>query len=334
MQQRVTVPRKRLEIIELADAAAECSFAQDVRAGLSSRPRILSPKYLYDEVGSALFDAITHLPEYYLTACETDILREWGWEIVRVLDEPVEFLELGSGSAQKTQVLIDEALRAQSTLRYSPIDISPDALRVSSTALVERYPGLSVRAYAGDYFTVLASGALTFSRRVLAMLMGSNLGNYEPHEARDLVALIGRTLRPGDGVLLGVDRKKDRETLELAYDDPTGVTAAFDKNVLARINRELGGNFDLRAFEHVARYDEQRGCVDSSLRAILDQHVRIDALDLDLKFSRGESIHMESSYKFDDADIAELATSCGFTLRKTWSDRARRFAVHLLVRTR
>jgi L-histidine Nalpha-methyltransferase len=334
MQQRITIPRERLEIIELTGAAAESRFAQDVRSGLTAQPRRLSSKYLYDDVGSALFDAITHLPEYYLTAAESEILRQWGWQIVRELDEPLEFLELGSGSALKTRVLIEEALRVQSSLLYSPIDISLDALRASSSALVERYRGLSVRAYAGDYFTVLASGALRTSRRVLAMLMGSNVGNYEPEEARGLIALLGRALRPGDGLLLGADYKKDRATLELAYDDPAGVTAAFDKNVLARINRELGGSFDVRAFEHVARYDEARGCVDSALRSTISQRVRIEALDLDLEIARGESIHTESSYKFDDGDIARLAAAGNFTVRKTWRDRAGRFGVHLFVRAR
>lgn len=334
MQQRVTIPRERLEIVELADAAAEHHFARDVRAGLSAVPRRLSARYLYDDVGSALFDAITHLPEYYLTAAETEILREWGWEIVRTLDEPVEFLELGSGSAAKTRLLIEEALRVQPALHYSPIDISLDALRESSTALVERYRGLTVRAYAGDYFSVLTSGALRFSRRVLAMLMGSNLGNYEPREARELVALIGRTLRPGDGILIGVDRKKDHATLERAYDDPIGVTAAFDRNILARINRELGADFDIRSFEHVVHYDKTRGSVESSLRSTVQQHVRVDALELELDFAQGERIHTESSYKFDDEDVAKLAAACGFTLRKTWSDRGKRFGVHLLVRAR
>ncbi|MGA7746663.1 MAG: L-histidine N(alpha)-methyltransferase [Candidatus Aquilonibacter sp.] len=333
MRQWVTIPRDRLEIVELAGAAAGDHFPQDVRAGLTAEPRALSSKYFYDDLGSVLFDAITHLPEYYLTRAETEILREWGWEIVRVLDEPVEFLELGSGSASKTRQLIEEVLRVQPTLHYSPIDISLDALRESSTTLVESFPGLRVRAYAGDYFTVLASGALTFERRVLAMLMGSNIGNYEPHVARELIALISRTLRPGDGMLLGVDRKKDRETLELAYNDPTGVTAAFDRNLLARINRELGGTFDLRNFDHVVHYDEKRGCVNSYLQSRGEQRVRIAALDLDIAFTDGERIHTESSYKYNDDDVAELAAASGFELRKTWTDRASRFALHLLVRT-
>ncbi|HTU69419.1 MAG TPA: L-histidine N(alpha)-methyltransferase [Candidatus Baltobacteraceae bacterium] len=332
MQLRVTIPRDRLEIVEVAGAAADHHFADDVRRGLSARSKALSPKYFYDELGSALFDAVTYTPEYYLTSSETEILREWGWEIVRVLDEPVDFLELGSGSANKTRLLIEEALRVQPNLHYSPIDISADALRNASLALVERYAALSVRAYAGDYFTVLRSGALRFERRVLAMLMGSNLGNYEPQTARELVALIARALRPGDGLLLGLDRKKDRATLELAYDDPTGVTAAFDKNLLGRINRELGGAFDLHTFEHVARYNQERGCIESFLRSDRDQRVRIEAIDLDVAFARGESIHTESSYKFDDADVAELASGAGFTLVKRWTDSAQRFALYLLVR--
>jgi L-histidine Nalpha-methyltransferase len=334
MQQRVTVPRDRLEIVELTVAAAGHRFAQDVRDGLTATPKRLSSKYFYDDLGSALFDAITHLPEYYLTVAETQILREWGWEIVRLLDDPVEFLELGSGSANKTRVLIEEALRVQPALRYSPIDISIDALRTSSIALVEHYKELRVRAYAGDYFTVLQSGALAFERRVLAMLMGSNVGNYEPRTARQLITLVGHALRPGDGLLLGVDRKKDPATLELAYDDPTGVTAAFNRNLLARINRELGGTFDPRTFMHVARYDAKRGAVDSYLESQRDQQVWVEELGLDLRFARGETIHTESSYKFDDADVAALAAAGGFELRKTWTDPAALFAVHLLVRTR
>jgi L-histidine Nalpha-methyltransferase len=334
MQQRVTVPRDRLEIVELTAAAAAHSFAHDVRDGLTATPKTLSSKYFYDDVGSALFDAITHVPEYYLTAAETEILREWGWEIVRLLDEPVEFLELGSGSANKTRVLIEEALRVQSGLRYSPIDISVDTLRASSMALVEHYKELRVRAYAGDYFTVLQSGALAFERRVLAMLMGSNLGNYQPKAARQLITLVGHALRPGDGLLLGVDRKKDAATLELAYDDPAGVTAAFNRNLLSRINRELRATFDPRAFKHVARYDAKRGSVDSFLESQSEQRVRIEAVEVDVHFARGEAIHTESSYKFNEGDITALAAAGGFELRKTWTDRASRFDVHLLVRTR
>ena len=323
---------KRLEIVELPHAAAANSFADDVRAGLTASPKHLSSKYFYDDLGSSLFDAITRLPEYYLTRAETEILREWGWEIVRALDTTTEFLELGSGSAEKTRILIEEALRVQDTLRYSPIDISRDALRASSEALVSAFPRLTVRAYAGDYFAVLTSKVLRFERSVLAMLMGSNIGNYQPKAAREFVALIGKALRPGDGLLLGTDLKKDGRVLEAAYDDPTGVTAAFDKNVLGRINRELGGEFDLRSFEHVARYDPARGVVDSFLRSTKAQHVRVAGLKLSVDFAKGETIHTESSYKFDEHDIAALAAAGKFEVAKTWHDRAKSFGVSLLLR--
>jgi L-histidine Nalpha-methyltransferase len=333
MRERSTTVSNRLEIVEIPQAAATERFGDDVRSGLSGSEKALSSKYFYDALGSTLFDAITRLPEYYLTRAETEILHEWGWEIVRVLDEPVEFLELGSGSAVKTRILIEEALRVQDKLRYSPIDISAQALRAASSELVDAYPRLSVRAYAGDYFTVLASNALRFERRVLAMLMGSNLGNYTPVEARALVMLIGSALRRGDGLLLGVDRKKDRETLELAYDDPAGVTAAFDRNLLGRINRELGGSFALRNFDHVATYDEERGCVDSYLQTRCAQRVEIAALGMHIDLAAGERIHTESSYKFNASDIRELADSAGFSVSRSWHDRERRFDVHLLVRS-
>jgi dimethylhistidine N-methyltransferase len=332
MHRPITSVSDRFDIVELPRAAAGHTFADDVLDGLSASEKRLPSKYFYDELGSSLFEAITHLPEYYLTNAETEILREWGWQVVRMLQEPVDFLELGSGSAVKTQVLIEEALRAQKRLTYSPIDISIDALRASSSALVERYPAVSVRAYAGDYFTVLASGVLRFDRRVLAMLMGSNLGNYSPEDARALVKLIATALRPGDGLLLGTDRKKDAGTLERAYNDPTGVTAAFDKNILGRINRELGGTFDLRSFKHVAKYDAKRGSVDSYLESTRSQSVSIDALKAIFSFAKGERIHTESSHKFDDSDIAALADGTGFNVSHVWHDRAGRFNVHLLVK--
>jgi L-histidine N-alpha-methyltransferase len=333
MQSAGTAVSDRFQLIEVPHASGAASFADDVADGLGGSRKRLSSKYLYDRVGSALFDAITHLPEYYLSNAETEILRECGWEIVRVLDEPIDFLELGSGSAVKTRLLIAEALRVQGRLRYSPIDISTEALRSSSLALVEAYPGLSIRAYAGDYFDVLASKTLQFEHRMLAMFMGSNIGNYEPGDAVRVLTLLAAALRPGDGLLLGTDLKKDRATLEAAYDDPLGVTAAFNKNILERINQQLGGNFDLRNFTHVVRYDEERGSVDSFLEARRPAEVVIPSIGLRVSFAAGERIHTEASYKFSDRDVAILGTAAGFRLSSTWHDRAQRFSVHLLVRT-
>ncbi len=305
------------------------SFADDVLKGLSESPKRLSSKYFYDELGSALFDAITVLPEYYLTRAETAILQQWGWEIVRALGNPVEFVELGSGSAVKTRILIEEVLRVQRALRYSPIDISGEALRASAQALVNSYPALSVTAYEADYFSILGTRELRRNGKMLVMFMGSNIGNYDPPKGAELIAAIGKSLKPGDGLLLGADLKKDPRMLQQAYDDPTGVTAAFDKNLLARINRELGGTFDLRDFRHVARYEPERGCVASYLEAQRSHEVRIETIDLTVRFKRGERIHTECSYKYSSDDLKALGRHAGLRLDRTWTDSQERFSVNL-----
>jgi L-histidine N-alpha-methyltransferase len=196
-----------------------------------------------------------------------------------------------------------------------------------------------VRAYVADYFDVLDSAKLELGQRVLAMFMGSNIGNYNPAEADALLTRIAQRLRPGDGLLLGADSIKDSATLEAAYDDPAGVTAAFDKNILGRINREFGGTFDLRNFTHVAVYDDVRHCVDSYLEAKRAHRVSIAALSrgsansgLEIAFAQGERIHTESSYKFDRETIERMASNAGFQLSKMWTDDAKRFGVYLLSR--
>ncbi len=332
MHSTLTTISDRLEIVTVPRLVRTATFAEDVAAGLAPAGKRLPSKYFYDDLGSALFDAITHLPEYYLTRAETEILHESGWEIVRALEEPVEFLELGSGSAIKTRILIDEALRAQGSLRYSPIDISADALESSARSLADAYPQLRIRGYVADYFDVLGSPELTRERRVLAMFMGSNIGNYDPASADALLKKMNRSLLPGDGLLIGADLKKDPAILEAAYDDPTGVTAAFNKNLLARMNRELGASFDLRAFEHVAAYDPVRGAVDSFLESTREQRVRIEALDLEVSFAEGERIHTESSYKFDRESMARAVEAAGFRLTKTWTDADERFGVNLCIK--
>ena len=310
---------------------ATASFADDVRSGLTARPKCLPPKYFYDELGSALFEAICALPEYDLTRNETQILERYASEMIGALDGPIEIVEFGSGSARKTRMLIGAALEVQKRVTYHPIDISPSALIGSATSLVAEYEGLDAVAYASDYFEVLESARLRTSKRVLALFLGSNIGNYEPVAGERLLRAMSSAFKPGDALLLGTDLKKDAAIMERAYNDPTGVTAAFDKNVLARINRELGGNFDLDAFEHVARYDGVRGVVESYLVAQRGMTVPIDALGLDVHFSTAESIHTESSYKFDRDDIARLAANSGFRVERMWTDDAQRFAVSLLV---
>lgn len=331
MDAMVTRLSDRLEIVSAAKPVEVATFDDDVRRGLRAYPKRLSSKYFYDELGSTLFECIMRLPEYYLTRAESEILREFSWEIVRSLPGKIEFLELGSGSAVKTRLLIEEALRVQDSLHYSPIDISAEALRASAEALVSSYKRLSVRAYVGDYFALLNTPQLRFQQRVLALYLGSNIGNYDPRAAQELLRAIASSLRPDDGLLLSADLKKDRDTLELAYNDPTGVTGAFNKNLLGRINRELSADFKLSQFRHVVHYDERAGCVNSYLESLEPQQVRIGG-SYTVCFQAGERIHTESSYKFSPEDIATLARSTGFSLKRTWLDKNARFSVNLLLR--
>jgi L-histidine Nalpha-methyltransferase len=311
--------------------ARMATFAEDVRAGLGTRPLSLSPKYFYDDLGSALFEAITRLPEYYLTRVERDLLATYGREIVGSFDAPLELVELGSGSAVKTRLLIDAILERQPALTYHPVDISAEAVTDSSLALAASYDRLKIIAYASDYFPLLRDKRLVTHGRVLALFLGSNIGNFEPGEARELLRLLAAARHPGDGLLLGYDLKKDPSILELAYDDPTGVTAAFNKNLLARMNRELGADFDLAAFRFRAQWNEESGAVRSFLVSEREQRVKIPASGLTVDFAAGETIHTESSYKFTREEIVALAAGCGFSEKKTYTDAAGRYALSLLT---
>ncbi|HYW53485.1 MAG TPA: L-histidine N(alpha)-methyltransferase [Candidatus Elarobacter sp.] len=311
--------------------ARVATFAEDVRAGLGTRPLSLSPKYFYDDLGSALFEAITRLPEYYLTRVERDLLATYGREIAGSLDGPLELVELGSGSAVKTRLLIDAILERQPALTYHPIDISADAVTESSLALAGAYERLRIVAYASDYFPALREKRLVTQGRVLALFLGSNIGNFEPAEARELLRLLAAARHPGDGLLIGYDLKKDPSILELAYDDPTGVTAAFNKNLLARMNRELGADFDLAAFRFRARWNEACGAVESFLVSEREQQVRIPGAELTVDFAAGDAVHTESSYKFTREEIVALAHACGFTEKTTYSDTAARYALSLFT---
>jgi dimethylhistidine N-methyltransferase len=311
--------------------ARVASFAEDVRNGLGARPYQLSPRYFYDDLGSALFEAICRLPEYYLTRVERDLLATYGGQIAAALGEPLEVVELGSGSALKTRILIEAILARQPELTYHPIDISPDALIESSHALLAQHAALRIVAYAADYFDLLRAKRLRTRQRVLALFLGSNVGNFEPAQAVELLRLLNASLEPGDGLLVGYDLKKDASVLELAYDDPTGVTAAFNKNLLGRINRELGGTFDLRTFTFLARYSEEVGAVRSYLRADRAQRVSIPGAGIEVAFEAGETIHTESSYKFAREEMVELLASCGFGERRTFVDAAARYALTLFV---
>jgi dimethylhistidine N-methyltransferase len=326
---------ERLKIYRLDGAEAKDDFAEDVRRGLMVRPKFLLPKYFYDTLGSLLFDAICLLPEYYLTRAESEIFARHAREIVEVArgDAPVTLVELGSGSASKTRRIIDALLERQPRLTYVPVDISPAALEASAHALLGDYAGLRVAAYASDYDSALPrlGEHLKTEGRALVLFLGSNIGNFDRKEARAFLRRLRGVLRAGDPVLLGADLKKDPAVLEAAYDDALGVTAAFNLNLLARINRELQADFHLQDFRHVALYNDVEGRVEMHVESTREQRVYIGALGLDVTFRAGERIHTENSYKYSLAELSALAAETGFERARTWLDSGERFSSNLFV---
>lgn len=324
---------ERLRIHSLASHQAQRTLAEDAQAGLTAYPKNLPPKYFYDAVGSALFDVITLLPEYYPTRAEAEILENFADEIVAAVAGDKILLELGSGSAIKTRVLIEAILKTQNELLFVPNDISPTVLEESSRVLLQMYENLRVEAYAADYFTALENFEINKTwneeKPILALFLGSNIGNFTYEEARELMTVWRKSLKPGDSVLLGTDLKKDSQVLIDAYDDPIGVTAAFNLNLLARLNRELGADFDLRQFRHLAIYNEAEGRIEMHLESLRDQIVSLKKINLTVDFTAGETIHTENSYKFDLKDLTHLARISGFELRKSWFDSHKRFGSNL-----
>jgi len=320
----------RLVIHNLVKRDPLADFAEDVRRGLSSAPKELFPKYLYDELGSQLFEAICLLPEYYPTRAENEILTLYADEIVGLTGRPNTLIELGSGSASKTRLLIEALLRSQADLLFIPVDISASALESSSRILLQSYPRLRVEAYAAEYFNGLEELSNTQRGRTLVLFLGSNISNFEPAEAHAFLRATRKMLRQGDALLLGADLKKDREVLEAAYNDAHGVTAAFSRNVLARINRQLGGHFDLRTFRHRALFNKEKSRIEIHLESTKSQTVSIDRIDLQVQFAAGELIHAENSYKYDLDDIAGLALQSGFKCERTWLDQQKQFSSNLL----
>lgn len=330
-QPRLTETPKRLVIHDLARQDGYADFAADVRAGLSADPKHLFSKYLYDELGSQLFEAICRVDEYYLTRAESEILSRRADEIVASIPHCTTLIELGSGSAEKTRRVIEALLRHQPELLFIPVDISVSALEKSCGALLDSYPRLRIKAYAADYFDGLAALQPLGPGPALMLFLGSNIGNFEKTEAVTFLQAIRRVLRKGDALLLGADLKKDRLTLEAAYNDPLGITRAFILNELARINRELGGNFDLRRFDLKSIYNEAAACVEVYLESTRAQTVIIRGLDMSVTFRAGDRIHMEKAYKYDREALAELARQSGFVLARTWLDERRRFSSNLFL---
>lgn len=321
----------RLYIHNLVKRDPLAGLADDVRKGLSAQPKRFLPKYFYDALGSQLFEAICMLPEYYLTRAENEILERYSDEIVASVDGRTTLVEMGSGSASKTRLIIEALLRRQSDLLFMPVDISAYALESSSRILLQSYPRLAIEAYAADYFAGLEELGKKSRGRTLALFLGSNISNFDLEEALRFLRAMRNVLKQGDALLLGADLKKDPAVLEAAYNDALGVTSAFNLNVLARINRELGGTFDLHDFRHRAFYNEAMGRIEIYIESLKDQRVRIEKLDLEIEFANGELIHTENSYKYDKAGIEQLAAATGFALSRTWLDSQERFSSNLLL---
>lgn len=301
-------------------------LARDVRAGLTANPKTVPPKYFYDARGSDLFDRITRLPEYYPTRTERLILDERVAEVATVTGAET-LIELGSGTSEKTRLLL-RALRDAGTLRrFVPFDVDPAVLKDASAAVAEEFPGIVVSPIVGDF--ELHLGELPRGQRRLLAFLGSTIGNLDPGQRADFLTDVRGSLDPGDSFLLGTDLVKAPGRLEAAYDDAQGVTAEFNKNVLAVLNRELDADFDPDAFEHVAVWDARNEWMEMRLRSVRAQTVRVGALDLDVAFEQGEEMRTEISTKFRRECVTAELADAGLRLTHWWTDPAGDFALSL-----
>ncbi|HWE51421.1 MAG TPA: L-histidine N(alpha)-methyltransferase [Bryobacteraceae bacterium] len=303
---------------------ADPAFARDVAEGLAiGRRKTLPPSWLYDEVGSALFEVITLLPEYGLTRADAALLARYSRKIVEAAGSPRAIAELGSGTGTKTRHILEAAAPA----RYFPVDISASALQQCEAALGSM-DGIRIKPIEASYLDGI--GAVLEERRknepILVLFLGSTIGNFNRAEASAFLRNLRARLLPGDTLLLGADLVKPKAKLLKAYDDDAGVTAAFNLNLLARINRELGGNFEVRQFVHEARYNDRQSRVEMHLRSKIAQTVRIEALELTVPFAAGETIWTESSHKFEPEDIRQLGEDNGWSAVEQWFDRDWGFA--------
>jgi L-histidine N-alpha-methyltransferase len=309
---------------------ASAALVDDVRRGLGSHPRTLPPKWLYDDVGSRLFDEITRLPEYYPTEREREILRDHSADIVRTCDATT-LVELGSGTSDKTRLLLDAFTAGGRLTRFVPVDVSEQTLRDAAAMLTERYPSLRVEALVGDF--TLHLGHLPRGGRRLVAFLGGTIGNFYVEERAAFLGALADSLEPGEWFLLGTDLVKTTDRLIAAYDDRGGVTAAFVTNGLHVLNRELGADFDVDAFSYVPFWDPRLERMDLRLRADMPQRVTIPGADLVFDLAHGEELRVEISTKFRPEGIAAELGSAGFTVERTWTDAAGDFALTLARRT-
>ncbi len=303
--------------------------ARDVLHGLTALPKKLPPKLFYDATGSALFEQITEQAEYYLTATEQGIFERYAPEMVRAAGGASTIIELGAGTAKKTMLVLRAALDLHHAVTFVPVDVSRYALEVANSRVRSELPQVSVHPLVLDY-TQRSRALSQISGRKLILYIGSSIGNYEPMAACALLRRLRTSLTPGDSLLLGTDMRKPVDILLRAYDDPAGVTAQFNLNVLARINREFDADFDLDQFAHRVVWNNRESRIEMHLQSRIDQLVNINALEMSVPFVTGETIHTENSYKFTPSMLESLASNGGFRLEQSWSDERDWFTVTLL----
>lgn len=320
----------RLQVIGAGSEFMFTRFARDVNDGLSRSPKRLSCCYFYDREGARLFDEICRLDEYYLTRAEQAILELHARDIRASVPPGTSLVELGSGSAQKTRTLIEAFLQDSAVLRYVPMDICRTALTGSSEDLLSRFPAIEIRAVHAEYRDALELLESVAPSPRLVLWLGSNIGNFDREDAVRFLDQVRRRLGERDRLLVGIDLRKSRAVLEPAYDDARGITAAFNKNLLQRIDRELSGHFQDAAFRHQAVYDEDQGRIEMYLVSERRQKVRVDLLDREFSFEEGEKIHTENSYKYSIAEIDRLVLGAGYRLERRWLDPGGLFSVQLL----
>lgn len=313
----------------LAADAARSALREDVRNGLGQQPKSLPPKWFYDDVGSDLFDQITRLPEYYPTRAEAEILRAHSAEVAQ-LSGADTLVELGSGTSEKTRMLLDALQDVGALRRFIPFDVDAGVLETAGEAIARAYPGVRVDGVCGDFEHHLAQ--IPDGGRRLFVFLGSTIGNLTPGPRAEFLADLAAVMHDGDGLLLGTDLVKDTGRLVRAYDDAAGVTAAFNRNVLAVVNRELDADFDLDEFAHVARWNSAEQRIEMWLRAGRAQHVVVGELDLAVDFAAGEEMLTEVSCKFRREQVADELAAAGLRLRRWWTDAAGDFGLSLAIK--
>jgi dimethylhistidine N-methyltransferase len=318
----------RLEIYHETEKSSQNSIFDDMEDGLTSRPKYLLPKYFYDNRGSELFEKITGTREYYPTRTEKSILQDSVKELCTISKDINVIVELGSGSSEKTRILLDEFLLRHNSINYIPIDIS-DVVIDSSRNLCDKFKNLYISGIISDYDKGLSLIAQINKNPKLVIFLGSSIGNFALPEIIEFLSMTRESLDKDDRLLIGFDMEKDRKVLHAAYNDAKGITGQFNLNILKRLNRELGAEFELNNFRHYAFFNEKHSRIEMHIVSKEDQEVRIKGLDLTVHFRSGETIHTENSYKFSDEMIQDIAFRSGFNIINSWKDIKQYFALIL-----